>query len=658
LFSCSLLIATAQVTVPLSENKVIIEGSVFYMHIVKAGQTLFSISKAYGLSEHDIVKENPGADLGLQIGQILKIPVLKSNEKAAPIDVPPDTLYRSHVVKQAETMYSISKYYNVSIDEIERINPSIRNHEIKIGQIILIPREKIEVNSEDFISHKVKRKETIYGISRFYGISEEVLKQYNPELYNKLPKNGQVLNIPKIVKSEISVDTSNLARIDSASFTIFQGYDTARIAANYTFYLDSMSDVTGKTLNVAYLIPFNYHKIDEVIIDESEDKTKDDIMNLDYTVNPDDQMLSSRNLLEFLEGSLLAIDRLKNEGVNVNIFVFDTRKSPTRIREIINSIRFLDINLIIGPFYSYEVEIVSEYSRINHLPMISPFTVEPGSVQSNPYLFQINTGFMTEFNCMAEYLSACTDKNIVFIHGTDSLELEKYNFLKTNFLKRTACLSNSDSFFMHEIIFDMKVKASLLQDFDSLLSVEKENLVIIPETDEAFVSTVISQLYFQLKNFRVSVVGMPHWNTFQNVDFMYFHKLSLSYFTPYYFSYDSADVKKFLKDFRKTFYAEPVTLTKKGGSYAFLGYDLSYHFLKSMSKYQKRFILHLNDDEDDELMNVFHFLPVSDTGGFENSSLMLVKFFKNLDIQAEPYSIPLPFEKTNSVQIIRNPHPN
>ncbi len=655
LLSVSYAEITAQVSVTRSENKVIIEGSVFYMHVVKAGQTLYSISRAYEVSEAEIVKVNPGADISLQIGQILKIPVLQPEQKPVSIIMPPDKLYRYHVVKQGETMFSISKYYNVSITELEKINLSIVNHDIKIGQIINIPRETIGATFEDFIIHKVKRKETIYGISRFYGISEEVLKQYNPELYDKLPKNGQDLRIPKIPKPEIIVDSGKIAGKDSAAATGVPMYDTARIAGNYIYYLDSMPDVLGKTLNVAYLIPFNYHKIDEVIIDESDGKTKDDIMNLDYTVNPDDQMLSSRNMLEFLEGSLLAIDSLKNEGINVNVFVFDTRKSPTRIREIMNSMKFLDINLIIGPFYSYEVEIVSEYSRINHVPMISPFSVEHGPIQTNPYLFQLNTGFKAEFESIADYLSGHRNQNIVFIHGTDSLELIKYDFLKTRLLNNPDVLSGTDSVSFHEIVYDIKTKTNLLQDFDLLLSREKENLVVIPETDEAFVSTVITQLYFQLKNCRISVVGMPHWSAFQNIDFMYFHKLSLSFFTPYYFSYDSANVKHFLKDFRKTFYAEPVTLTKKGGSYAFLGYDLSYHFLKSMGKYQNRFILHLNDEEGDELMNDFHFVPVSDVGGFENRSLMLVKFHENLDIRARPYSIKVPVEIVDSVNFISNP---
>jgi LysM repeat protein len=636
---------------------VIIEGEVFYMHVVKAGQTLYSICKAYDISEDLVVKENPGSEVSLRIGQLLKIPVNRNKELSPTPYTPTDTTLIMHVVKPGETMFSISKYYNVSITDLEKCNPLVINYEIKTGQVIYIPRKKTEEVKVNFISHKVKRRETIYGISKKYNISEDMLKQYNPELLKGFPRHGEILKIPVpgiIAKSPINDGSERKDTIPGFEIT---SYDTVKIAGNYSYYLDSLPEISGRAFNVAYLIPFNYRPFDEIIQEEAEMKVKDDIINLDHTSNPNDQMLSSRNFLEFLEGSLLAIDSLKNEGISVNVFVFDTKKSPTRIREIINQPQFRKMDLIIGPFYSYEVEIVSEFSRLNRVPMISPLSGELGPIQYNPFFFQLNTGYKTEYERMADYISGFRDKNIVFIHAVDSLELFKYNFLKENLLNKFSLQSPDDSVSIKEVVYDLSAKTNFLQELQLVLAKDTANLVVIPETDEAFVSTVMSQLYFQLKNCNITVLGMPHWNAFQNIDFMYFHKLSLSYFTPYYFNYDSANVKHFLKDFRKTYYAEPVTLTKKGGSYAFIGYDLSYHFLKSISKYGKRFILHLNNNSGHELMNSFYFVPVSEAGGFENRSLMLVKFTENLEIHAEPYAVAVPVTVVDSSVIPAEPVP-
>jgi LysM repeat protein len=632
----------SQVTVSRSENKVSIEGRMYYMHVVKAGQTLYSVSKAYDLSEAEIERENPGVQSGLQTGQLLKIPFATSRNAIVPTSSPPDTTYRYHEVKPGETMYSISKFYGFSVVEMEKINPAVINNEIKVGQILKIPRIKQVVIEGNFTDHKVKRRETIFGIARMHNISEEVLKRCNPELYENFPKPGQILKIPEPGYEPPAPVPADIQKTDTLSDFHGLKYDTVKIANKYSYYLDSLPELSDKGFNVAYLIPFNFRPIEELTPVEENLKTKDDIVNLDHESNPNDQMLSSRNFLEFMEGSLLALDSLKNEGIAVNVFIFDTKKSPTRTREIISLPEFRKMDLIIGPFYSFNVDIVSEFSRTNCIPMISPLSGEVGPVENNPFLFQLNPGYKTEYERIADFLSGFSDKNIVLIHGIDSLERIKYNYLKEDLLQLLSAKSPNDSVFLREIVYDYTTNASLSQDLQKNLSLTKENIVVVPETDEAFVGTVVTQLYFQLKTYSISVVGMPHWYTFQNIDFLYYHKLSLSYFSPYYFSYDSSNVKHFLKDYRNRFYAEPVTLSKKGSPYAFLGYDISYNFLKIMNTYGKKFILHLDEIQGNEIMNDFHFIPVGGNGGFENHSLVLVKFHENLDITSEHYAIAIP----------------
>lgn len=641
--------AFTQVPVTKSENKVVLDGKVFYVHVVKASQTLYSICKAYDITESAVIAENPGVDKSLTIGQVVKIPV-NSNIKqqntliASPaVITPPDSVDGYHRVKQGETMYSIARTYMVSINDLDAANPQVVNHQISIGQLIKIPtKEKpVEIAEGEYTLHKVRRKETVFGIAKMYNISEEILKKYNPELNENFPKPGQNLKIPvtiNIAFTEVPVIETE----DSIAGFIVQKYDTTKIASNYSYYFDSIPDRSGKTINVSYLIPFNYRPPEEIAPVELQGRTKDDIQNLDHEVNPNDQMLSSRNFLEFMEGSLLAIDSLKNEGISVNVSFFDTRKSPERTREILNSPGFENTDLIIGPFYSYNVEIVSEYSRLHQIPMVSPFSGEIGPVMNNPLFFQLNPGYQSEYDRMAEYITHFKNKKIVFIHGVDSLELIKFNYLKQNLMSRCAALSPSDTLAYAEIAFDRFAKGNLAHELQKVLSKDSSNFVVIPETDEAFVSTVVTQLYFQVKNYDITVMGTPHWSTFQNIDFNYYHKLSLTYFTPYYFSYESPKIKHFLKDYRKSYYSEPVTLSKKGGSYAFLGYDLSYYFLKIMDSYGKRFIMHLDEQHGAELMNSFRFVPVGGSGGFENRSMMLVKFDENMDIHAKPYEIALP----------------
>ena len=77
----TVVLAQEPVTVERSNNKVILEGTVYYIHVIKPGQTLYSIAKVYNISQKEIAIENPGVISGLQLGQALKIPVEPAMEE-------------------------------------------------------------------------------------------------------------------------------------------------------------------------------------------------------------------------------------------------------------------------------------------------------------------------------------------------------------------------------------------------------------------------------------------------------------------------------------------------------------------------------------------------------------------------------------------------
>lgn len=126
------------VTIEKSSNKVIIGGKGYYVHIVKKSETLFSLSKVYNVSQKDIAKENPEIFLGLQIGQALKIPIVDNKTDKDKI-LSNDYIY--HRVKKGQTLYSLAKKYNVSQEDIMACNPTVR-YGINVDQIVKIPKSK------------------------------------------------------------------------------------------------------------------------------------------------------------------------------------------------------------------------------------------------------------------------------------------------------------------------------------------------------------------------------------------------------------------------------------------------------------------------------------------------------------------------------------
>ena len=91
------------VVVERSRNKVSINGQIYYVHVVKAGQTIYSISKAYNISQKDLTLENPEVTSGLKEGQILKIPEQPAIIEKSQIIKSDDYIY--HIVEPGQTLY-------------------------------------------------------------------------------------------------------------------------------------------------------------------------------------------------------------------------------------------------------------------------------------------------------------------------------------------------------------------------------------------------------------------------------------------------------------------------------------------------------------------------------------------------------------------------
>ncbi len=178
------------------------DGKTFVLHQVEAKETLYSIAKRYAAKVEDIKSTNPEIGEGIKIGQTLRIPykgivqaVPGSNSSSS------DTkTYKTHTIEKKETLYAVSKKYGVTVEEITKANPGIENG-LKEGQLIRIPvsgatpnKEEKELPKSGKI-HKVEPKETLFGISKKYDVSVDDLKRANPELIDGL-KEGMEIVIP------------------------------------------------------------------------------------------------------------------------------------------------------------------------------------------------------------------------------------------------------------------------------------------------------------------------------------------------------------------------------------------------------------------------------------------------------------------------------
>jgi LysM repeat protein len=160
-----------------------INGKQFVIHQIDAKETLYSISKRYGVPITSILENNPTADGGLSTGQLLKVPYVPKAKPQSQVQPGGD---RKHIVAPKETLYSISKLYDVSVEDIKAWN-NLKENSVSVGQELIIkkktsmPADVSKMSETKSITgiHTVAAKESLYSIAKLYGVTVQQLQQWN-----------------------------------------------------------------------------------------------------------------------------------------------------------------------------------------------------------------------------------------------------------------------------------------------------------------------------------------------------------------------------------------------------------------------------------------------------------------------------------------------
>lgn len=336
-------------------------------HEVTPKETLYGIGKKYSVSDDDLKKANPFLEKeGLQIGQVLVIPSknrLKSSIVSKPA-APLQEKYLYHDVLPKETKYSIAKQYGLSIAELEKRNPEIVTN-LPIGYRLTIKGnaskavEQVDVKKEvvkqspvvaanevKYTTYEVQPKETLYSLSKTYGISQEDFIVLNPEL-----KNG--VEIGMIVKVPAKAAQLNEGKKEYLSLTKKNGLDVRK--------------------KMVLLLPFNIPLIESDTVNTNASRLKKDkFLNM---------------TLDFYAGALMAIDSAKTLGLPIDIEIYDSQetKNSSNVASIIQKNNLNTAHAIIGPFYQSNAEVAAQLLSVNNTPIISPLSKDIGNPYRNIY---------------------------------------------------------------------------------------------------------------------------------------------------------------------------------------------------------------------------------------------------------------------------------
>jgi LysM repeat protein len=204
-----------------------INGKLFVIHQVNERETLYSISKRYGATLTGIMDANPNASSGLEVGQLLKIPYTKTKSTTVVANSSASSGGATiiHKVQPRETLFSISRTYNVGVDEIKAWN-YMTDNAISVGQDLRIKKSGSSPTAEvrqtetkqpeikataKGATHTVAAGETLFSISRQFNVSVDQIKAWNNISDNSISV-GQVLTITQSPSTTGAINNSTTTR--------------------------------------------------------------------------------------------------------------------------------------------------------------------------------------------------------------------------------------------------------------------------------------------------------------------------------------------------------------------------------------------------------------------------------------------------------------
>ncbi|UUC44283.1 LysM peptidoglycan-binding domain-containing protein [Flavobacterium cerinum] len=557
-------------------------------HTVEAKEGVYGIAKKYGTTIEAIYKSNPTVEKeGLKIGQVLTINVPKTEKEPVKNSVQEvkqslaattgKTLY--HIVEPKETKFGIAKKYGLSVQELEDLNPAIKEN-LEIGYNLRLSKnvpavqktvekeiEKVAENNK-YISYEVKPKETMYRLTKSSGLSQEQLIVLNPELKEGV-KAGMVLKLP------------NTSRFDDV-----KGNKTS---------VDILKTIKKEgEKELVLFMPFNLDRIASDSIRSTQERLRSDkFLNM---------------TLDFYAGALMAIDSARALGLPVKVRIFDSKetKNNSAVAAIIDKNNFSNTDAVIGPFFQSNVENTANLLSQYNTPVISPLSNEKGKPYSN--LFQSMPNSDDVKRKMFDYMQS---KNGNIIAIVDPKKGSSRQYLKENYPSVK--------------LAELNEKGSVtLENIKSLMEADKVNFVILETESKTLVLNSLNILVSALSQFQVQLVTLEKNETldFEEIPLSRLTKLKLLY-PSVTKDNETPEALVFATTFKKKNNIFP-------NRFATRGFDVTFDVIVRMFQ-ENGFKESITETASEQVENKFDYVGLG--GGYYNTGVYIMNYNDDLTVK-------------------------
>lgn len=492
--------------VEVSDQKVKKDGKVYYSHVVQERQTLYSISKAYNVTQEEILEANPGLrDSGLKKNSIIMIPVqsaLPVKEEESPQQEP--------TPQQVEQVQNVRESAQASVQKI----------------------------------HVVRWYETMKDIADKYNVSESAIIAAN-NLKDGKVKNRQKLIIPteeyaEILAPEIPEEEEEDMDLETA---FYDSHLQEEVAPEYT---------SKSHIRATVLLPL-----------KATGST------------------SSRSNMDFYSGVLLAAREIGESGIDLDMSVYDIANGTYGATK--NELEASDI--IIGPVAAADITRIYTVTQ-DIKALISP--LDPKAEQlcgTYSTLIHAPASRMSQYEDLAQWIKEdlVPGDRVIVISEKEARKGDEGKILR-------AAIDSAQIEYI-PLAYSILEGRKIQEPLEAKMTSEGTNRVIIASESEAFVNDAVRNLNLTIHNkFDVVLYAPAKIRTFETIEIENFHNTNLHASLTYYIDYNDAEVKQFVKKYRALFNTEPT-------QFAFQGYDVAKYFIGLCAKYGDGWMQHVEDAE-------------------------------------------------------------
>ncbi|RSK40552.1 PBP1 and LysM peptidoglycan-binding domain-containing protein [Mangrovimonas spongiae] len=556
-------------------------------HKVQQGETIEEIAKTYNVTPFDIYSLNPDAKKGLEVNSVLIIPnsrISTGNNTGATKEL---IGFKEHKTRRKETLYSISKAYNLEIDDIKKHNTFLYANNLRKGDKLKIPVYKtvkdntttpkeVATNNSKTRDYKVLPKEGKWRIAYKFGITIEELEALNPKMGSVLDE-GQIIQVPNLaledekeidhrysyytvqpkegfyrLKVKLGLSQEELEKLNPElkesglkNGMVLKVPYQASLQDGENSSVENQVNLTDSisfgTKRLAFMLPFQLNKI-------ASDSIQDNKQQL--TKNP-----FLKTSLDFYEGALVALDSLKTMGISLDVNVYDTKNQLSEVMQILRSEDLENTDAVIGPLMPNNLNKVASELKSSNTPVISPITK---NVQLYENVFQSRPSEdLLRDKVVSYFQKDTTYTNIIII--SDAKHTKVNNDLKATFPRASQVFSRKnkkgeEAYFVYDADITDKLKPG-------------KNIVFLESDNPGLVSNVTSKLnaYTNVDGKTIVLATTSMNSAFENDNVSNYHLSNLNFHFPALAkSYDSENHNSFVKAYEKRFGITPNKIAVRG----------------------------------------------------------------------------------------------